>query len=101
MLKEQLKRGNVTVDVEIDESSMCHPTAIYINGIKANFYDLGRSMDINPELAPPCGCGNRVFVPKPIKAYTMQKYKLNPGDEKDLIYILKKKFSVGFCRRCN
>lgn len=101
MLKEQIKRGNVTVDLEIDETAACRPASISINGIKANFYDLGRTMDINPELAPPCGCGNRVFVPKQIKEYTMRKYNLKPGDEKDLIFILMKKFSVGFCRRCD
>jgi len=102
MLKEKLKRGNVTVDIVIDDTvACCRPVEICINGVKANFYDIGRTVDVNPELAPPCGCGNRTFIMKPIKAYTLQKYKLKSGDEKDLEFILKKRFSVGFCRRCD
>lgn len=101
LIEKTIKRGNVTVDIVIDEAAACRPVKIAINGVKANFYDLGRSMDANPESAPPCGCGNRVFIMKPIKEYTIQKYKLEEKDVKDLEYILKTQFSVGFCRRCD
>lgn len=100
MLKEQLTRGNVVVDIVIDEAEACRPVEIYINGIKANFYDLGRTKDICPEKAPPCGCGNRVFTPKELKEFTLKKYKLTKDDVKDLNEILVEKFSIGFCRRC-
>lgn len=101
MLKEKITKGNVTVDIVMDEAVSCRPVEIYVNGVKANFYDLGRSMDINPELAPPCGCGNRVYILNPIKGYTKTRYKLKDGDEKDLAAILEKRFKIGLCRRCN
>lgn len=100
MLKERITNGNVIVDIVIDEAETCRPVSVHINGKKAFLYDFGRSKDIEPEKAPPCGCGNRAFIPKDIKENTLKMYGLKKTDIDDLNKILIEKFSVGYCRRC-
>lgn len=100
MQKEQITRGNVIVDIVIDTAEACRAVELKINGVKAILYDFGTSKDIDPDNAPPCGCGNRVFTMKHLKKSTLEKYHLSEDDIEDLSYILTKKFSVGFCRRC-
>lgn len=100
MRKEQITKGNVMVDIVIDEAIPCRPVELMINGVKANFYDLGVTKDIDPDNAPPCGCGNRVFIPKEIKEFALKRYGITSADLVDLQSILVEKFSVGFCRRC-
>jgi hypothetical protein len=100
MLQEQLTRGNVTVDIVMNEAVACRPVELRINGIKANFYDFGKSKDIDPLNAPPCGCANRVFKMGVLKPYTLNKYGLSPKDVEDLRIILEEKFSIGLCKRC-
>ena len=100
MLKEQIKRGNVTIDVVMDDQDLCRPIELYINGKKVHLYDLGISKDIEPDNAPPCGCGNRAFIPNEYKKNTLMKYGLTLMDAEDLAALLKQKFSIGFCRRC-
>lgn len=100
MLKEHITRGNVIVDIVRDEAETCRPVDLWINGKKTNLYDFGWSKDIDQDNAPPCGCGNRVFIPKPLKEYTLSKVGLTLDDVDDLNSILVEKFSIGFCRRC-
>lgn len=100
MLQEQITLGNVIVDIVIDEAETCRPVSMSINGKKACLYDFGRSKDLEPEKAPPCGCGNRAFIPKELKLNTLKMYGLQQKDVDDLNKILIDKFSTGFCRRC-
>lgn len=100
MIKKSVKRGNVVVDIVQKEAEVCSAQDVHINGIKAHLYDFGRTKDMDMEKAPPCGCGNRVFIPKPIKPFIQNKYHLSDADVDDLYVILISTFSVGFCRRC-
>lgn len=100
-MRERIKRGNVTVDIVMDEAVICRPMSIFINGVKVNFFDLGRSKDLACNDAPPCGCGNRIFIPKKIQGYMEKKLHLKEGEGVVLETILRERFSVGICRRCN
>lgn len=100
-MRERIKRGNVTVDIVMDEAVVCRPMSIFINNVRVNFFDLGRSKDLACEEAPPCGCGNRVFIPKKIQGYMEKKFHLKEGEGIILETILRERFSIGSCRKCN
>jgi len=99
-MQEHIEKGNVIVDIIRNENEACRPVELKINGIKANLYDLGYSRDLSPETAPPCGCGNRTFIMKDIKEYTLKNFNLSIEDLDDLKSILEANFTIGLCKRC-
>lgn len=97
---ETYSRGNVVIEIIRSESEACKALSLKINGKKALMYNFGISKDIDPDKAPPCGCGNRVFIPKVQSEYVLKKYGLTLADNDDLCALLKEALSVGFCKRC-
>ena len=97
-MQEHIQKGNVIIDIVRNPNEACRPLEVRINGIKANIYDLGHSKDLSPEIAPPCGCGNRTFIMKEVKEFTLKKYNLSVSDLDDLKSILEESFSVGYCK---
>lgn len=95
-------RGRVVVNVTRSNTEICEIVDLKINGVPAFIFDFGKSVDLAPEKATACGCGDRTFVPNP-KAFTpsvMARYGLRPQDKRDLIWIFKNKFHIGYCKRC-
>lgn len=101
MLKEtNIERDGVKVHIIQDDRQLCSAEKLTINNKPAFLYDLGISMDVEPDAAQPCGCGNRVFKMKPMTDHTMAEYELDGFDYVTLKEILQEVFSIGMCPRC-
>ena len=75
-----------------------------INDINANADDFGYSEDLNPELAPEYGCGNRQFILyEDVSRQLQTQYKYNITDD-EYEYIcneLADILSIGTCAFCS
>lgn len=100
--KATYKKGNVTVDIVRSNSEVCLILEMKINGVPAQLYEFGTMKDVSPETAPPCGCGDRSFIPHQMKynENTLKKYGLKAEDSDDLRNLLIKELHIGQCKRC-
>lgn len=98
--KSKYTRNDVTVEITRSESEICLVLGLTINGMPANIYDFGLMKDLEPSKAPPCGCGNRVFVSSYLSDVILKRYNLTRKQGEDLLLILKKALNIGYCKRC-
>ena len=63
-------------------------------------FDLGIIKDIEPENAPPCGCGHRAFVPKPPVDDVLKKLDMDKEEYSRLCAVLQRHLDFGLCKRC-
>lgn len=99
--KQIFRRRNFTLELTRSNSEICLISEMKINGIDAYIFDFGTMKDMNPELAPPSGCGNRCFIPKPFVApQLLEKYNISKEDGQELLELLQKELHVGLCKRC-
>lgn len=100
--KATYKKGNITIDVVRSNSEVCLIMDMKINGVQTNIYEFGTMKDLDPKNAPPCGCGDRSFVPNCTRfnENTLQKYGLTIDDADDLMTLLKTELHIGQCKRC-
>lgn len=95
-------RGNIVMDVVRSNSEVCAILDLKINEVPAYLFDWGTMIDATPDKAPPCGCGDRSFIPD-LGAFQEEKlaiYGLTTEDIEDLVWIFINEFHIGFCKRC-
>ena len=94
-------RGNVVVEVVKSEMEQCRAVKFVINGKNTFPYSIGKTRDIEPDKAPPCGCGNRVFtINDTLGEHTLKKFGLTMDDYDDFKYCVETALTVGYCKRC-
>ncbi len=95
-------KGGLEVQIIRSDTEACMVDKLIINQKEANIFEFGTMMDLNPEIAPPCGCGNRQFVPKSDMCSNaiLNRYNITKEQAEKLKEILEKELNFGFCRRC-
>jgi hypothetical protein len=94
------KKGDVTIKIVKSTTEICLVLELYINDKPASLYDFGLMKDLDPENAPPCGCGNRCFVPGRLSNHILKKYDLTQKQGEDVMELLTINLMIGSCRRC-
>ena len=79
---------------------LCELDKFIINGKKANYYDFGDKMDIDPNNAEDYSCGNMVFLPKLATNGILNKYNINNDEYAEICEQLTEKLSFGSCGWC-
>lgn len=98
---EEKKFGKTKLTFVRNSNEICNVSLLKINDTPINLLELGQSVDIEPQKAPPTGCGKRVFIPNYNVSDTMIK-RLNTNNE-DMIKILKyleENLKIGCCKIC-
>ena len=88
------------IRIRRSDTEFCIVEEMYVDGIMIDFFDLGLIKDIEPEKAPPCGCGHRAFVPKPPTTEILEKLNISKDEYDILMNILVKHMDYGLCKRC-
>lgn len=98
---ETVQLGNAVVEFGRNSNEICLASILKINGIKANPFELGVSKDINPEKAPPTGCGNRVFIGNyNLPDSILEKYQISRDDMNKVLKYLEERLKIGACKYC-
>lgn len=98
---ESKKIGNAQIDFVRNSNEICLMSLFKINGKVANIFELGISKDINPEKAPPTGCGNRIFIPNfNYSEQLLDKYGVSKEDMDEILKYLECQLKIGCCKYC-
>lgn len=92
----------IKVEIERSPVEMCNVTMLKINGIQESIHNIGKMIDLKPELAPPCGCGDRGFVPKDETPtlFFLNKYNITQEQYYSLMGLLEEVLHFGPCKKC-
>ena len=73
---------------------------LIVKGKKADIEDFGDDDDINPELAPEFGCGNRFFQVWEESPEILKKYNITVEEYDEIGATLQKWLTIGCCDDC-
>lgn len=95
-----IQEDGFDIQIKRSDTEFCIVENIVVNGHQVYFFDIGTVKDLEPDKAPPCGCGNRCFVPKPPNIDNLKTLEMEVDEYNRLMVILEKYLSLGYCKRC-
>jgi len=97
---DKFTEDGFNIKIERSKTEFCIVEDLVVNGKNIFIFDLGIIKDIEPENAPPCGCGHRAFVPKPPVDDVLKKLDMDKEEYSRLCAVLQRHLDFGLCKRC-
>ena len=79
----------------------CYCPVFTIKGQKADQYDFGEGEDMDFDDKPKYGCGNKVFVVKPVEQKVLDKYGITVDEYNEIANVLVEGLTFGRCALCS
>ena len=96
-MKTQIEKTYFALNVH---QFFCSAKTFTVNGKIANTEDFGTTEDTSPDEAPDYGCGNRQFIPYPVRNEILEKYEITEEEYIGIVEELVEKLSFGECDLC-
>lgn len=100
--QKEMHIGNdlFTLDITDMDDGCFSCATLKIRGQEADIDDFGNDEDIDPQHAPPWGCGNRFFQVWEERPEILEKYGITVEEYDEIGFWLQRCLSVGCCDLC-